>query len=127
MPRLNTSLGIVISPGHVANVFRADRTVLAWAIAANSGEAHEVESMLTESFALCGVKTKPILAQLHYHAAKAYAALRCRKRVRIIVVKPQKSTRKEFLEGSPVGCLPSYQPGYRPRSTILRDRSQDLG
>jgi tetratricopeptide (TPR) repeat protein len=52
-----------------------DLAVMAWAIAANSGEAHEVESMLTESFALCGVKTKPILAQLHYHAARAYAAL----------------------------------------------------
>lgn len=52
-----------------------DLAVLAWAVAANSGEVREVESMLTEAFALCGTTTKPILAQVHYHAGRAYAAL----------------------------------------------------
>ena len=53
-----------------------DLAILAWAVAANSGDAHEVESLLTEAFPLCGTKTKPILAQLHYHAGRAYAALK---------------------------------------------------
>jgi tetratricopeptide (TPR) repeat protein len=53
-----------------------DLAVLAWAVAANSGDAHEVESLLTEAFALSGTKTKPILAQLHYYAGRAYAALK---------------------------------------------------
>jgi hypothetical protein len=55
---------------------------LAWAVAAsstvaaNSGAATEVESLLAESFGLCGTKTKPILAQIHYQAGKAHAALK---------------------------------------------------
>jgi hypothetical protein len=32
--------------------------------------------MLTEAFALCGTKTKPILAQLHYHAGRTHSALK---------------------------------------------------
>jgi tetratricopeptide (TPR) repeat protein len=52
-----------------------DLAVLAWAVA-NSGGAEEVESLLIEAFTLCGTNTKPILAQLHYHAGKAYAALK---------------------------------------------------
>jgi tetratricopeptide (TPR) repeat protein len=51
-----------------------DLAVLAWAVAANSGGAHEVESLLTEAFSLCA-KTNPILGQVHYHAGRAYAAL----------------------------------------------------
>jgi tetratricopeptide (TPR) repeat protein len=53
-----------------------DLAILAWAVAGNSGDAQEVESLLTEAFTLCGTNTKPILAQLHYHAGKAYAALK---------------------------------------------------
>lgn len=52
-----------------------DLAVLAWAVAANSGDAREVESLLAEAFPLCGARTKPILAQIHYHAGRAYAAL----------------------------------------------------
>src|ERR1700746_3406150 len=49
-----------------------DLATLAWAVAANStmaanqGATTEVESLLAESFKLCGPKTKPILAQIHY-------------------------------------------------------------
>ena len=49
--------------------------MLAWAVAASSGNVREVESLLEEAFLLCGDDTKPILAQLHYHAGRAYAAL----------------------------------------------------
>jgi tetratricopeptide (TPR) repeat protein len=52
-----------------------DLAVLEWAIAANSGDAHEAESMVAEAFSLCGTKTKPILGQLHYHAGRAYEAM----------------------------------------------------
>jgi tetratricopeptide (TPR) repeat protein len=51
-----------------------DFAVLAWAIAANSGDSREIESLLTEAFSLCA-KTKPVLGQVHYHAGRAYAAL----------------------------------------------------
>ena len=59
-----------------------DLATLAWAVAANStvianpGAATEVESVLAESFRLCGTKTKPIVAQIHYQAGKAYEALK---------------------------------------------------
>lgn len=59
-----------------------DLAILAWAVAANStivadsSAAAEVESLLAESFQLCGTKTKPILAQIHYQAGKAYEALK---------------------------------------------------
>lgn len=58
-----------------------DLAILAWAVAANStltansGAATEVDSLLVESFKLCGTNTKPILAQIHYQAGKAYEAL----------------------------------------------------
>jgi len=52
-----------------------DLAVLAWAVAVNSGDVGEVESLLTEAFPLCGTKTKPVLAELHYHAGRAYEAL----------------------------------------------------
>src|SRR5437899_1848478 len=54
---------------------REDLAVLAWAVAVNSGDVGEVESLLTEAFPLCGTKTKPVLAELHYHAGRAYEAL----------------------------------------------------
>jgi len=53
-----------------------DLAVLAWAVAANSGDAQEVEPLLTEAFTLCGTNTKPIVAQLHYYAGRAHAALK---------------------------------------------------
>jgi tetratricopeptide (TPR) repeat protein len=52
-----------------------DLAVLAWALAANSADAGEVDSALAEGFRLCGVRTKSILAQVHYHAGRAYLAL----------------------------------------------------
>ena len=52
-----------------------DLAVLAWAVAANSGDVGEIESLLEEAFPLCGAKTKPVLAELHYHAGRAYEAL----------------------------------------------------
>jgi len=53
-----------------------DLAVLAWGVAANSGDVREVESLLTEAFPLCGTRTRPILAQIHYHAGRAYEALK---------------------------------------------------
>ena len=55
-----------------------DLGVLAWAVAATSGDASAVETILAEAFPLCGTKTKPILAELHYHAGRAYGALEMR-------------------------------------------------
>ena len=60
-----------------------DLAVLAWAVAANSTTsstatseaAKEVDSLLAEAFHLCGGKTKPVVAQVHYHAGKAYESL----------------------------------------------------
>jgi tetratricopeptide (TPR) repeat protein len=52
-----------------------DLGVLAWALAANGKPVQEVESTLTEAFHLCGSATKPVLAELHYHAGRAYSAL----------------------------------------------------
>jgi tetratricopeptide (TPR) repeat protein len=60
-----------------------DLAVLAWAVATNSTTsstaiseaAREVEALLAEAFRLCGEKTKPVVAQVHYQAGKAYEAL----------------------------------------------------
>ena len=49
---------------------------LAWAVAADSGDAAEVTRLVTEAVPLCGEKHKPTLGQLHYFAGRAYAALR---------------------------------------------------
>jgi tetratricopeptide (TPR) repeat protein len=68
-----------------------DLATLAWAVAANSTAVFnsanpsalpEVESLLAESFKLCGTKTKPILAQIHYQAGKAYEALKMPEKAR---------------------------------------------
>jgi tetratricopeptide (TPR) repeat protein len=68
-----------------------DLATLAWAVAANStavfnsanpSAAAEVESLLAESFQLCGTKTKPILAQIHYQAGKTHAALKMQEKAR---------------------------------------------
>lgn len=52
-----------------------DLGVLAWALAANGKPVREVESTLMEAFHLCGSGTKPVLAELHYHAGRAYSEL----------------------------------------------------
>jgi tetratricopeptide (TPR) repeat protein len=48
---------------------------LAWALAKNRADPTEVESALKEAFALCGETTKPVLAELHFCAGRAYADL----------------------------------------------------
>jgi tetratricopeptide (TPR) repeat protein len=53
-----------------------DLAVLAWAVAANSGDISEVESLAAESSRLCGSNSKPILGQINYHAGRAYEAIR---------------------------------------------------
>jgi len=57
-----------------------DLAVLAWALAANTRGPDEVEAALVEAFKLCGRKSVSILAQLHYHAGRAYLALASRDR-----------------------------------------------
>jgi tetratricopeptide (TPR) repeat protein len=49
--------------------------LFAWALAKHQADPDEVESTLNEAFALCGEATKPILAELHFCAGQAYAAL----------------------------------------------------
>jgi len=48
---------------------------LAWAVAEHSKDAAEVERLLAEALPLCGNESRPIRAQLHYHAGRAYSAL----------------------------------------------------
>ena len=48
---------------------------LAWAVAEDSRDPAAVEQLLAEAFPLCGEDAKPLLAQLHYHAGRAHAAL----------------------------------------------------
>jgi tetratricopeptide (TPR) repeat protein len=48
---------------------------LAWAVAADSGDAPEVTRLVAEALPLCGDDNKPILGQLHYHAGRAFGAL----------------------------------------------------
>jgi tetratricopeptide (TPR) repeat protein len=48
---------------------------LAWAVAADSGDASEVTNLVAEALPLCGNDNKPILGQLHYYAGRAYGAL----------------------------------------------------
>jgi len=52
-----------------------DLAVLAWAVAANSGTAKEVESLLSQAYPLCGNRSKPVTGMLHYHIGRAYLAL----------------------------------------------------
>jgi tetratricopeptide (TPR) repeat protein len=48
---------------------------LAWAVAAGAGDPAEVERLLAEAVPLCGNDTKPVVAQGHYYAGRAYLAL----------------------------------------------------
>jgi len=52
------------------------KAILAWALAANSAEISEIEPLVAEAISLCGDRTKPYLAQVHYHAGRAYLALK---------------------------------------------------
>ena len=60
-----------------------DLAVLAWAMAANSGDAGQVEAALAEGLPLCDQKTRPVLAQVHYHAGKAFQALKLAEKSRM--------------------------------------------
>jgi tetratricopeptide (TPR) repeat protein len=55
-----------------------DSALLAWAIAANSPDAQQVECLLAEAFPLCANSAKAIQAQVHFYAGHAYAALKMR-------------------------------------------------
>lgn len=57
-----------------------DLAVLAWALAANSADASEVESTLSRALQLCSTNSKPALALVHYHAGRAYSALQMREK-----------------------------------------------
>ena len=48
---------------------------LAWAVAAYSGDGAEVERLVGRSLALCPETTRPIRAEVLFHAGMAYAAL----------------------------------------------------
>lgn len=50
-------------------------SLLAWAVALYSKDAAEVEYLLAKAFTTCSYLTKPVSAQAHYHAGRAYAAL----------------------------------------------------
>jgi tetratricopeptide (TPR) repeat protein len=54
---------------------------LAWAIAADSGDASEVTKLVTEALPSCGGNNKPILGQVHYFAGRAYSSLGMRERI----------------------------------------------
>ncbi len=47
----------------------------AWALAENQADSGEVEKTLNEAFSVCGEGARPILAELHFCAGHAYAAL----------------------------------------------------
>jgi tetratricopeptide (TPR) repeat protein len=49
--------------------------VLAWALAASGAGAEAVAPVLKEAFELCPETTKPVRAELHYFAGRAYADL----------------------------------------------------
>jgi tetratricopeptide (TPR) repeat protein len=52
-----------------------DLAVLAWALAESSGSRSEVEAHISEALALCDKNTKSTLAEVHYHAARAYGGV----------------------------------------------------
>jgi tetratricopeptide (TPR) repeat protein len=52
-----------------------DLAVLSWALAENPGSRTEVESHISEALRLCDQTSKPTLAEVHYHVARAYGAL----------------------------------------------------
>lgn len=82
-----------------------DLGVLAWALAANGKPMQEVESTLTEAFHLCGSATKPVLAELHYHAGRAYSELH-----------EAEKSREHFRQAAEID--PQGHIGRKARSTI---------
>jgi tetratricopeptide (TPR) repeat protein len=53
-----------------------DLSLLAWAVAVNSSDVQQVDSLLAEAFPLCAGAAKMIQAQQHFYAGQAYAALK---------------------------------------------------
>ena len=53
-----------------------DLAVLAWAAAANGSSREEVEANVAEALRLCEGQNISVLAEVHFHVAKAYAALK---------------------------------------------------
>jgi tetratricopeptide (TPR) repeat protein len=53
-----------------------DLATLAWAVAADSGDAAEVERLCAEAVGLCGTDPVTLTAQVHCHCGLAYTALR---------------------------------------------------
>jgi len=67
-------------PGKVAQEIHETRlarclAVQAWAMAKTGEEARPVEAAIQESFELSGQKAKPLTAEMHYFAARAYGEL----------------------------------------------------
>lgn len=84
-----------------------DLGVLAWALAANGKPVQEVDSALTEAFHLCGSSSKPVLAELHYHAGRAYSELH-----------ETEKSREHFRHAAEIDL--QGQVGRKARSTISR-------
>jgi tetratricopeptide (TPR) repeat protein len=84
-----------------------DASLLAWAIAANSGDVQEVEALLAEAFPLSANSAKPIQAQVHFYAGKAYAALNM-----------QEKSASQFSEASKVD--PQGQFGRMARTMLAK-------
>jgi len=63
--------------GREVNVLNLSESlaVLAWALADNQAKPGEISRALDEAFALCPPTTKPVAAELHYFAGRAWAAL----------------------------------------------------
>jgi tetratricopeptide (TPR) repeat protein len=49
--------------------------IFAWATAIYGGDELRVDELLARAFTLCPPTTRPIRAEIHYHAARAYSAL----------------------------------------------------
>ena len=84
-----------------------DASLLAWAIAANSGEVREVEALLAEAFPLIANAPKAIQAQVRFYAGKAYAALNM-----------QEKSASQFSEASKVD--PQGQFGRMARAILTK-------
>jgi tetratricopeptide (TPR) repeat protein len=64
----------VTPEGHDLNLAEALAT-LAWVISVDSADAAEVDRLLARAFTLCPETSRPVRANLHYHAGLACAAL----------------------------------------------------
>ena len=64
-----------VSPETKKTNLSEDLATLAWAVAADSGDAAEVERLCAEAVGLCGAEPVTSAAQVHCHCGLAYAAL----------------------------------------------------